>query len=168
MSRLLADWRASHQRMQLVETNMPRMVGAEAVKVVKENFDLQGYDNGRGIHKWPARESSTNKRYDRRGGVKGSVFSSSNKILYQTGDLKNSIDYQVNGKLVTIGVNLAIIPYAKIHNEGGPGSAYGHPFVMKQRQYMPLPADPPNLKIMRAIKEKVAYETAQAMKTFAK
>lgn len=169
MARLLADWRASKQRMDLIIKKLPRMVGHEAVAVVKENFLLQGYDDGRSFKMWPSREPSTNKRYDKRYGVKGSVFSSSNPVLHQTGDLENSLDYKVvNEKTVFIGSNLAVIPYAKIHNEGGRGTAYGHPFVMKQRKYMPLPGDPPNQKILRAIQEKLKYETAQAMKTFAK
>lgn len=169
MARLLADWRSSKQKMDLVINKLPRMAGIEAKKVVRENFLLQGYDDGRMFRMWAKREDSTNNRYDKRYGVKGSVYSSSHPVLHQSGDLENAVDYEVvNDKTVVIGVNLAVIPYAKIHNEGGPGSAYGHPFVMKQRQYMPLPGDPPNLKILKAIQEKLKYETAEAMKNFAK
>lgn len=155
--------------MDLVVKNLPRMVGREAVTVVRENFLLQGYDDGRSFTMWPSRDENTNKRYDKRYGVKGSVFSSSNAVLHQTGNLENSIDYKVvDQKTVFIGSNLAVIPYAKIHNEGGRGTAYGHPFVMKQRKYMPLPGDRPNQKILNAVHEKLKYETAAAMKTFAK
>lgn len=207
MARLLADWRASKQRMDLIINDLPRMVGKEAVGVIKENFLLQGYDDGNTFQMWKKRQPSTNRGYDRRNGVKGSVYSSSNPVLHQSGNLENSIDYKVDKTFISgsagtaleikvfIGSNLDIIPYAKIHNEGGhihiPARSQVYTFVggrfakkwssakftksthpgqditMPKRQYMPLPGDPPNRKILRAIEAKLKYQIAGAMKTFA-
>lgn len=166
---LLADWRASSERMALVERSLPRIIGSEAVRIVRHNFLLSGYDTGSGVKLWPARKLTTDLRYDRRTGLKGSVFSSSNELLKQTGNLFDAIDYRVEGKNVFVGVNLTLVPYAAIHNEGLTGSAWGKvPFKMPRRQYMPAPGDPPNTIMTRAVKGKIDFEVQKAMKNFIK
>jgi phage gpG-like protein len=98
-----------------LDKNMPRLLGTEAVKDVKSNFDKQGYEG----QKWRSRSAKTNEQYDRRGNYKGSVFNSSNPILKQTGNLYDSIEYKVTENQVEVGSFLShIIPYAKRHNEG--------------------------------------------------
>ena len=164
---LITDWRKSQSEMNKVTTALPRIIGNEAVKVVQDNFRLQGYDSGQGVTKWEARKESTNKRYDKRSGVKGSVFNSAKKILDQTSNLKDSVHYEVSGNVVNIGVNPNTIPYAQIHNEGLKGSAWGmHPFVMAKRQYLPLASEGPNQKVLNAIRKKLTYEIGKAMAIF--
>lgn len=164
---LLSDWRQSRERMELVERNLPRIIGSEVVKIVKDNFRLEGYATGAGIKKWAQRKSSTNDRYDRRKGVKGSVFNSSAKLMQQTMNLYDAIHYRIEGKNVFVGVNLTLVPYAEIHNEGLTGSAWGKvPFKMPRRQFMPAPGDKPNPLITRAVKAKVDYEVKQTMQNF--
>lgn len=181
MSALLADWRRSKQRMDMIARDLPRMVGVETKKIIRENFLLQGYDDGVSFQMWKAREPATNKRYDHRYGVRGSVFQSSNPVLHQTGDLENAVDYKVERFFISgsggtqlhvvifMGVNLDLIPYAQIHNEGGHGMAWGKvPFTMPKRKYMPAPGERPNAKMLKAYEAKLKYEIRQAMQTFSK
>lgn len=102
-----------------IKTDLPRIIGTTCVKVVQDNFRLQGYDSGNGVTKWAPRKNSTNKKYNSRSGVKGSTASSKNKILVQTGNLRESVKYVANGQTVRVGIDLGVIPYAQVHNEGG-------------------------------------------------
>lgn len=120
LSQLYADWRAATARYRQLEADTPRLIGAISVKVTRENFDAQGYvENVGAVQRWKKRSPVTDKIYDSRKGVKGSVYSSKNPILLQTGNLKNAIMYQATAKKVEVGVNLALVPYAKLMNEGG-------------------------------------------------
>lgn len=155
--------------MEKVRQTLPRIIGNEALAVVRENFRLQAYDTGSGRTKWAKREAATNKRYDSRKGVKGSTFNSGNKILIQTGNLRDSITYRITGMSVRIGVDPNIVPYAQIHNEGGAGNAWGkHKFTMPKRQYMPTDAEGPNKKILDRVRSKLKYELDKALKLFKK
>ena len=156
MIQLLADWRMASEGILKLVDQLPKVIGHEAVVVVKKNFDLQGYDVGTGVKPWEPRKESTNTRYRKRAGVKGTVFQADRKILEQTMNLYNSIKYYPGVRSVMIGVNISFIPYAKIHNEGGPGMAFGkYAFEMPKRQYMPLPDELPNPLIMKAAGDKI-------------
>ena len=173
---LINDWNGTTARMNKAIESLPRIIGNEAKRVVRQNFKLQGYDSGHGITKWKARDPKTDKAYDRGktinkygkqskyrknpGVYKGSVFSSQNPLLEQTRTLYNGIKYVVNGKSVIIGVDLGLIPYAKNQNEGGKG--------IPERQYQPKPEEPPNEKILNAIQKKYEFEREKAMKGFKK
>lgn len=167
LSQLLADWRAANSRLQNMQ--VPRIIGNVAVRVVKDNFRLQGYDSGTGVKKWPARKDSTNKRYDKRYGVKGSVYQSSNPVLSQTRNLKDSVKYKADERRVDVGVNPSLIPYAEIHNKGGQGKAWGkYSFKMEQRKFIPADGEPPNPKILNAAQKKIVSERNKIMKEFKK
>lgn len=161
---------------QFIKKDLPRIVGVESVRIVRENFYNQSYDSGNGITKWPERKESTNKNYDRgrtanaktgklskyRTGknstYKGSVYSSSKPLLRQTLALYNSIAFQIRGTSIFIGTNLSIVPYARAHNEG-----LNHE---PQRQYMPTKNQGGNPKIMNVVGKRIKYETDKAFKTF--
>lgn len=64
MQQLLSDFRNAKGRMEDLNNQMPRIMGVEAVKVVVENFALQGYDSGTGFHPWQKRADVTNYAYD--------------------------------------------------------------------------------------------------------
>jgi len=49
LSQLLADWRKAQIDMQKLQSDLPRITGNESVKVIKDNFKLQGYDYGIGV-----------------------------------------------------------------------------------------------------------------------
>lgn len=192
----LSDFRQAREKMQRLEDQTPNIIGVEALKVIDQNFENESYDSGTGKTRWEARASSTNKGYDSRSGVQGSVFSSSNPILQQTGNLRDSIKKKVQGRTVFIGVNLDKVPYAKIHNEGGQitiaartQAIYfkagrfskrmkgtrkrrvhmpGHSITMPKRQYMPMPNERPNVKILKAAHKKLIFERDKIMKAFKK
>lgn len=167
LSQLLADWRLTKDNMEKIARNLPRIIGTEAVRVIKDNFRLGGYDDGNSVQKWEPRNDRTNNRYDKRYGVKGSVANSDNKVLEQSGDLRDSVGYQAEGKLVKIGVDLLLIPYAEIHNAGLIGKAWGkYAFKMPKRKYMPEESEGPNKKIMAAIEKKLNFEIMRAMRLF--
>lgn len=160
LSVLLSNWRASRAAMERLTEDLPRIIGVESVRAVKENFKLQGYSSGSGVAPWKARKESTNKAYDRgkNGGryrsgknktYKGSVYSGSNPLLMQTHNMYNSIKYQRIGNQVQVGIDLAVIPYAKAMN--------------KTRKFMPSDGEPPNLLILSRVKKKFEYEKNKAM-----
>lgn len=82
----------------------PDIIGTEALRVIDEHFEREELI---GVQSWPPRVPGT-PRDDR-------------KLLSDTNTLQDSIDYQVRrgGTEVVIGVDLARVPYAQIHNEGG-------------------------------------------------
>jgi hypothetical protein len=175
-SAYIKNLKSDFRRAEKVLGDAPgRIMGNECVNVVKENFDLQGYDSGFGVEKWEERKESTNKAYDRgktmdsrgrqsryRTGknstFKGSVYSSQNPIMEQTRNLKNSVNKKAIGRKVMIGVlsnNLGpVLQYAEKMNEGGNGTP--------ARQYMPRPSQAPNQKMLRNIRKKLDYELGKA------
>jgi hypothetical protein len=156
MGDLIRDWNGTNKRINmLMNDKLPRIIGNEAVRAVRQNFISQGYDSGIGKESWPARADKTNKAYDRRGILKGSVYRSGNPLLLQTRNLYNAVQYKIIGKLVIIGVDETLIPYAKRMNEGGGG--------VPPRKFMPEPDEPPNMKILKAIKKKYESELNNAM-----
>jgi hypothetical protein len=152
--------------MQKLQGQLPRIIGNESVKVVKQNFVLQGYDSGTGVNSWAARSEATNKRYDKRYGVKGSVYQSGNPLLKQTLDLYNSVRYYLQSKSVTVGSDLTLVPYAKKMNEGGTGKWGNNETKTPARPF--IPTDQPNAKILNRVQKKVASERDKALKDFKK
>lgn len=150
---LLKDWNEACDRMKRLQKNVPRIAGAESVKVVKNNFKLQGYDTGHGINEWKQRDEKTNKAYDRRSGVKGSVYQSSNPLLLQTRNLFNSVKFRADDRKVFIGVNTATVPYAEPMNN--------------ERKYLPV-NEPPTKPMVDAIDKKVKTEREKALANFKK
>lgn len=86
--------------MNYIENDVPLVIGVEAVKHFKNNFQEEGFDG----KKWASRKTK------RSGSTDGQ------KILSKSGDLAESIDYKIDGDDVVIYSDL---PYAQIHNEGG-------------------------------------------------
>lgn len=160
ISQLLTDWRTARARMEKLSNDAPRIFGAESVKVVKDNFRIQGYDSGTGVKTWESRKASTNKAYAKRWGVKGSVYQASNPLLQQTRNLYNAVKYVVAGRQVDVGINLSLIPYAEKMNKGGNGTP--------ARKFIPANGEPPNPKILKAAHKKIVSERDNAMKDFKK
>ena len=125
LDELLSDWRACRTALDKLIDNMPRIIGNECVKLVKENFRKQGYDSGFGVTQWAPRTEQTNKgyKYGRSGkgksAYKGSVYNYGNPILLQTRNLYNSVKYTISGNMVLIGCDLNLVPYAQKMNEIG-------------------------------------------------
>lgn len=64
MAQLVADHRKMVAELTALQKQLPRIIGTEAVRAVKQNFQLQGYDTGTNFHKWPKRSDATNWAYD--------------------------------------------------------------------------------------------------------
>jgi hypothetical protein len=167
---LLSDWRQAKGNLEKLVTNLPRIMGNEAVRVVKENFRLQGYDDGISLARWAPRSTVTQKLYDRRVWVKRSVYNSGAPLLMQTMNLYDSIHYTAKASKVTIGVDDDIVPYGKWMNEGTEGTIgpNHYPTHTPGRPFMPRPGDPPNLKVLKAIEVKMDYERDIALSNFKK
>lgn len=163
------DWRASSSRMQAVTNSLPRIIGNVAVREVKNNFKISGYDSGSGVDPWLPRKAVTNQAYDKRSGVKGSVYNSASPILMQTRNLYNAVKYIVTGKTVTIGVDLTLVPYGEKMNVGGPGKWGKYAATnTPARKYMPTPSEPPNARILLGVRKKLKSEIDNAMNPFKK
>lgn len=174
---LISDIRKKSADMKQLEGNMLKIIGVESVKIIKNNFDRQGYEFALS---WPARKKVTNHAYDYartknyrtpvrkqaykprnpdkpyQNPYKGSVVSSKNKILVQTGNLRDSITYKATGKVVSIGVFPNFMKhgakksshvYAKKMNEGGAGTWGKNKTFTVARQFMPKPGQPPTKKM---------------------
>lgn len=172
ISQLLTDWRAAHDRMKKLSNDIPKIIGVECVRAVKDNFRLQGYDDGKGVKPWEPRADVTNRSYTagrkkgQQGSKKGSVYQATNPILLQTHNLYNSIKYKAGDKIVWIGVDLNVIVYAKKMNEGGPGTWGPNATNTPARKYMPDPDEGMNLKMERAVAKKLTFEYDRALKEF--
>lgn len=194
LKQLLADMRRFNEGMQKLDEAAPRIAGVEAVKWVRKNFTNQSY-KGR---KWKPRSPKTNKAYDRRSGVKGSVFNSSNPILRQSGNLMDAQRYRVVNRTTYIGFDTNRIPYGVIHNEGGTihvrmgarrmyfykgrfaakmkgtkrkGKDVGATNIiikMPQRQFMPKPNESPDPDLLHAASEKINFEREKLFAIFKK
>lgn len=99
-------------------------IGEMSVKHFKQSFNKEGF-NDMPFIKWQPLKRAR-KRYANR------------KILTQTGALKNSLNHA--GRLTRNEWNVVVWStkiYAKIHNEGLMGLAFGkYPFKMPKRQFM--------------------------------
>lgn len=176
LTQLLSDFKQARADHAKIMKDAPRIIGVECVRIVHQNFALQGYDSGNGVEPWHKRKDSTNAEYDRgrtkdpktgklskyrtgkNGTYKGSVFSSSKPLLRQTLALYNSIQYKIAGGYVFIGVNLALVPYAEAHNRG-----LNHE---PKRKFMPDKNEGINPKMVKAINNKLKIGTGDAMRKF--
>lgn len=96
----------------------PHLIGKIATDYIHTNFKTQGFDNS--SNTWKKRKPKTDYAYDNYARYKGTVYSSKNPILWQTGNLYNSIRYEASGRNVKIGVfdSGVLLIIAKVHNEG--------------------------------------------------
>ena len=168
IAQLLSDFKTAKEGVRKLQADIPRIIGVESVKAIKQNFRAQSYDSGTGTTPWKERSADTNKRYDKRYGVKGSVYQSSNPLLKQSGVLYNSVQYKVQGRLVFVGVDLGAVPYAQKMNDGGPGKWGKNATNTPARKYMPADGEPPNVKILKAVVKKVNSERNKIMAPFKK
>jgi phage gpG-like protein len=86
-----------------LQNKVPTVVGVEAVKHFKNNFQLEGFLN-RVLKKWEARK------------IKRLGSTDNQKILSKSGELADSIDFRIQGNTIIIYSDKV---YAQIHNEGG-------------------------------------------------
>jgi len=190
ISKALRDLAEAKEKLGRLEQRAPNIVGVESVEWVHENFQKESYEG----KKWKPRAPSTNAGYDRRNGVKGSVFNSDSPILYQTGNLYDAIRKIVTGTKVFIGFNTDKVPYGIVHNEGGViekrqrkisiyfkggrfskkqkgtrkknVTIYAHAYKMPRRQFMPTPGEPENPRLRARIVRKILFERDKILSKF--
>lgn len=78
------------------------VIGTEAVRVVHEHFEREALI---GEQEWAPRRAGSPRN--------------SRKILSDTNNLRDSVRHDVRDMRVIVGIDLAKVPYARIHNEGG-------------------------------------------------
>jgi phage gpG-like protein len=112
------------KHMVVARNEMRTQLKDVALKHYKKSFSDEGFTDKSFWHWTPLKRP-------RRGRYAGS------KILTNTGKLKNSIRTTSNSNKEGFYVNFkSSLKYAKIHNEGLMGKAYGHPFKMPKRMFM--------------------------------
>lgn len=115
-------WKGKAKQARTILESSLITLGNEAKNHFVGSFRLQGFED-RTVEKWPDR-----KKKDKRAG---------RAILVKTGDLRRSIRRETLSKAKLEVVIATDLPYAKIHNEGGDGMAWGkHPFKMPKRQFI--------------------------------
>lgn len=104
-----------------VRDRLPRKVGTEAVKLVKQNFRDSAFHDG-GLHEWPrARRQDDPYNKDRK----------YKALLSRRMHLSRSTDFRSGVAEVTI---FNPVPYAAIHNEGG--TITSHPTITPKMRKM--------------------------------
>ena len=184
LQQLYADFSAATRAMEVFKGRLPAVIGNECVRIAKQNFDLQGYDDGNGVTPWPERSPATNAAYDRNrtsayrtptgrkstaiNKYKGSVFGSHNPLLEQTRNMYRNLQFWTTGRRVLIGWDLNIVPYAEKMNQGGPGTWGKNKTFTPARQVIPHPGEPANKKMLDAVAKKINYEQGKILKDFKK
>jgi phage gpG-like protein len=111
-----------NRRVKVGLENSLVQAGVKAVNHFKKSFRDGGFtDNS--LDKWPSRKSKKD---------------SGRAILVKSGNLRRSIHVsKTNKSKLSLIVSTSGVSYAKIHNEGGTGLAFGkHPFKMPKRQFI--------------------------------
>ena len=105
-------------------------VGNTAKNFFVENFRKQGFDD-KTVQRWKPRKRTT---YRTKSGKV--VDDTTRAILVKEGDLRRSIIRVPNRAAMSVKIQTDL-DYAKIHNEGLMGKAFGkHPFKMPKRQFI--------------------------------
>ena len=105
-------------------------IGNTAKNFFVENFRKQGFDD-KSVQKWKPRKRTT---YKTKSGKL--VDDTTRAILVKEGDLRRSIIRVPNRAAMSVKIQTNL-DYAKIHNEGLMGKAFGkHPFKMPKRQFI--------------------------------
>lgn len=127
---------------------MRTIMGVEAVNHYKKSFVNQGFTD-KTLDKWEGRKRNS---YRTRGGKK--VDDTSRALMVKTGTLKRSINYVRSGHYAVV-INTGSLPYAKIHNDGLNGKAFGRSiFKMPKRQFIGY-SQTLNNKILSRIDSKI-------------
>lgn len=105
--KMAEDLRDKSEKIRLLQKNTPKYIARAWEKMTDANFSAQGFvENGTARPRWKKRKYET-------------VKSSGKRILFDKGNLRNSIKFQALADRVRAGVDISKVPYAKVHNEGG-------------------------------------------------
>lgn len=113
---------------RLLQTRLPGIVKVEGLDFIHDNFDLQGFDSGNGVERWPARKAPKVWRRKAKGG-KGSQQLRATKagarwlkdqnraLLVKRGHLRRSWDKDTGAGDAAVTFR-STLPYAARHNDG--------------------------------------------------
>jgi phage gpG-like protein len=128
--------------IQELMTEIPRIVGVEAVNHFTENFQHEGFDEPKTWQEVKRREAP--KRPELAG--------ASRPILTgETGNLGRSIQYEENADGVTV---FSDVEYAEAHNEGTTTAGRNRNITIPQRQFIG-DSDKLNEKIEKEINDRI-------------
>jgi phage gpG-like protein len=129
MIRKRGSWGKFDRAKRILETIVPKKVGILAVRFYKLGFTKGGGQTDDSANGWQPRKRSVKWRSGKNKGIE-------KPILVGKGNLKKSIRYEVISK-DTVKIYTEGIEYARIHNEGLMGIAYGkHRFKMPKREFI--------------------------------
>jgi phage gpG-like protein len=120
------------QITQVITDELPYYVLHKSEDVINESFEKEQYQGKENSNNWPER-----KRDDRSRNDKNNARNERRGLLIKSGDLRRSIQVNVNGMDVHI---TSDVPYSSVHNEGLK-SGRGKGFIMPKRQFMPIPGE---------------------------
>jgi hypothetical protein len=186
-SELVQGFSKKAKAIKQLETEFPKAIGVETVKLLKNNFKIQGYFVP---GSWVRRSKATDTVYEynrtaeyrtpklhkvskHKNPYKGSVVHANRPIMVQTGNLRDSLSYNAEGKSVTIGVFRRTVmiggkehdalSYAKALNEGDTHMWGKHSVNLPARKFIPKPNEGPNGIIWAMIHKKYKFELNKIM-----
>ena len=175
--------RATKEVQQAIKKNLPRLIGTEAVKLIKNNFTTASYFGGAS---WKRRSGATfraysynrSKKFRTKTGkastaqnkYKGSRYKNSNPLLLQTRRLYKSIKYKIKGNVIFIGVNdtTVNIDITQHLNEGGKGKWGKATTNTPKRQFLPIGSQAMPAPMKKMIEKEFNQEFDRALKLFKK
>lgn len=120
---LAEDMRRHAAEVNRMMQAAPRIIAGAAMKMKDANFSAQGFiENGSVANPWPRRKKETTRTQGKR-------------VLHGIGTMQDSVKSRIAGKRISLGVDLAKVPYAQIHNEGGKAGR-GLKAEMPERKYL--------------------------------
>lgn len=120
-ARLLAADLAKRQAevKRFLAKDFPKFVAGAAERIKDASFSAQGFVvNGSPRPRWAKRSRETSRSQGKR-------------VLHATGILQSSVKAQVQGVNVAIGVDVGLVPYARVLGEGGRIQQYVKPHHRK-------------------------------------
>lgn len=133
------------QQIQKEFQKLPYEAAEEVMNFTSENFRKEEFQD-KPSSKWKARKKDPEK---------GKKRKERRALLVQSGEMKNSIDTEVRGMDIAIGIDDPdIAVYAKVHNEGQKAGR-GKGFIMPKRQFMG-PSEVLDERIEKLVDKKIA------------
>lgn len=113
------DFTELQRKMREKLQQLPRKIGVDAMRFFQDNFKKQGFVD-KNLKKWAPRKADLlliNASKTTQKKAKKKKRPSKRGILRLTGELRNSLKYQIKGNEITV---FSRKEYANIHNEGLP------------------------------------------------
>lgn len=186
LNSLVSDLNKREQAIKKLNVSMLPAMGQICVKEIRSNFvKMQGT--------WKKRSKMTDLLYEynrtndyrtpklgkkskHKNPYKGSVVHANRPILVQTGNLRDSVTFNVSNNNVSIGVFHRTVKIgnkthdalqsAKLLNEGGTMRVFNHSGTMPRRKFMPSPAEGPTPTMISSIKVKYDQELNKIFATW--